>query len=241
MFAYNTLCVSVPPTETSRQAVAWREVSGCHFHRKESLDERNKKQEYLPWPYTCERFQRAVKARFLYILFPLACFPLASIAANVGICCHAAKVLAGFHGQSGSCLRFCKKSSSFPYGRAYLFAKNLTTLNPASLIADETKSPPRPTTHIKKVNMMKNSKHITKEKLTRFSKLHIAWVGAKWLMLIGLLLALVWIVVNSGAGIFLAATVFFLLIRSLVRLTFRLMVTIVYIILLLSILGLIIL
>jgi len=64
---------------------------------------------------------------------------LASIAANVGICCHAAKVLAGFHGQSSSCLRFCKKSSSFPYGRAYLFAKNLTALNPASLIADETK------------------------------------------------------------------------------------------------------
>jgi hypothetical protein len=27
----------------------------------------------------------------------------------------------------------------FPYGRAYLFAKNLTALNPASLIADETK------------------------------------------------------------------------------------------------------
>lgn len=89
---------------------------------------------------------------------------------------------------------------------------------------------------------MKNGKHITKEKLTRFSKLqHIAWVFTKWLTLIGVLLALVWTVVNSGAGIFLAATVFFLLIRSLVRLTFRLMVTIVYIILLLLILGLIIL
>jgi len=87
--------------------------------------------------------------------------------------------------------------------------------------------------------MMKNDKHITKEKSARFSKLHIAWVFTKWLILIGLLAALVWAVVNSGAGIFLAATVFFLLIRSLVRLTFRLMVTIVYIILLLSILGLI--
>ncbi len=86
---------------------------------------------------------------------------------------------------------------------------------------------------------MKNDKHITKEKLTHFSKLNIAWVFTKWLMLIGLLLALVWNVVNSGAGIFLAAAVFFLLVRSLVRLTFRLMVTIVYIILLLTILGLI--
>jgi len=88
---------------------------------------------------------------------------------------------------------------------------------------------------------MKNDKHITKEKLTRFSTLNIAWVFTKWLMLIGLLLALVWTVVNSGAGLFLAATVFFLLIRSLVRLTFRMIVTVVYIILLLLILGLIIL
>ena len=88
---------------------------------------------------------------------------------------------------------------------------------------------------------MKNDKHITKEKLTHFSKLHIAWVFTKWLILIGLLLALVWTVINSSAGIFLAAVVFFLLIRSLLRLTFRLIVTIVYIILLLTILGLIIL
>lgn len=89
--------------------------------------------------------------------------------------------------------------------------------------------------------MMKYDKHITKENLTRFSTLNIAWVFTKWLMLIGLLLALVWTVVNSGAGLFLAATVFFLLIRSLVRLTFRMIVTVVYIILLLLILGLIIL
>ena len=40
MFACNTLCVSVPPTETSRHAVAWREVSGCHVHCKESLGEK---------------------------------------------------------------------------------------------------------------------------------------------------------------------------------------------------------
>lgn len=86
---------------------------------------------------------------------------------------------------------------------------------------------------------MKNDKHITKEKLTHFSKLNIAWVFTKWLMLIGLLLALVCTVVNSSSGIFLAAAVFFLLIRSLVRLTFRLIATIVYIIMLLLILGLI--
>jgi len=40
MFACNTLCISVPPTETSRHAVAWREVSGCHVHSKESLGEK---------------------------------------------------------------------------------------------------------------------------------------------------------------------------------------------------------
>jgi len=62
MFACNTLCVSVPPTETSRHAVAWREVSGCPVHCKESLGE--KKQEYLRWLYTCKRLWRAVKARF---------------------------------------------------------------------------------------------------------------------------------------------------------------------------------
>ena len=86
---------------------------------------------------------------------------------------------------------------------------------------------------------MKNDKHITKGKSPHFSKLHIAWAFTKWLMLIVLLIALVWTVMNSGAGIFLAGIVFFLVIRSLVRLTFRLIVTIVYIILLLTILGLI--
>ena len=86
---------------------------------------------------------------------------------------------------------------------------------------------------------MKNDKHITKENLTRFSKLNIVWICTKWLILVGLLIALVWTVVNSGTGLFLAATVFFLLIRSLVRLTFRLIITVVYIILLLLILGLI--
>ena len=88
---------------------------------------------------------------------------------------------------------------------------------------------------------MKNDKHITKAKFPRLSNLHIVWVCTKWLMLIGLLIALVWIVANSSVGIFLAATLFFLLIRSLVRLTFSLMITIIYIVLLLSILGLILL
>ncbi len=40
MFACNTLCVSVPHPETSRHAIAWREVSGCHVHCKESLGEK---------------------------------------------------------------------------------------------------------------------------------------------------------------------------------------------------------
>ncbi len=88
---------------------------------------------------------------------------------------------------------------------------------------------------------MRNDKHITKEKLPRLTILHKVWVCIKWLILIGLLITVIWALVNSGAGVFLAATVFFLLIRSLVRLTFRLIVTIVYILLLLLILGLIIL
>jgi len=86
---------------------------------------------------------------------------------------------------------------------------------------------------------MKNDKHIMNEKSSRLSKRRIAWICTKRMMLIGLLLALAWAVVNSGTGVFLAITVFFLLIRSLVRLTFRLIVTVVYIILLLLILGLI--
>jgi hypothetical protein len=43
-----------------------------------------------------------------------------------------------FTGSQVQAFSFCKKSSSFPYGRAYLFAKNLTALNPAPSIADET-------------------------------------------------------------------------------------------------------
>jgi hypothetical protein len=88
---------------------------------------------------------------------------------------------------------------------------------------------------------MKNDKHIMKVKLPRLTILHKAWVCIKWLILIGLLITAVWALVNSGAGVFITAIVFFLLIRSLVRLTFRLIVTIVYVLLLLLILGLIIL
>lgn len=88
---------------------------------------------------------------------------------------------------------------------------------------------------------MKNDKHITKAKFPRLSNRHIAWICTKRLILIGLLVALGWTLVNSGASVFLAVTVLFLLIRSLVRLTFRLIITVVYILLLLLILGLIIL
>lgn len=89
---------------------------------------------------------------------------------------------------------------------------------------------------------MKNSKHIvTKQKFPHLSNLHIVWVCVKRLTLVGLLIAVVWAVVNSGAGVFLAVMVGFLLIRSLIRLAFRLLVTVVYIILIALILGLIIL
>jgi len=86
---------------------------------------------------------------------------------------------------------------------------------------------------------MGNDKHITKAKLPNLMILHKAWVCLKWLTLIGLLLTTVWALVNSGVGVYLAIAVLFLLICSLVRLTFRLIVTIAYILLLLLILGLI--
>ncbi len=83
---------------------------------------------------------------------------------------------------------------------------------------------------------MKNDRHITKEKIPSLVNLHMVLIYIKLMMLIGLHLVLVWTVVKSGTGVFLAVTVFFLLIRSLVRLTFRLIVTVVYIILLIVIL-----
>lgn len=88
---------------------------------------------------------------------------------------------------------------------------------------------------------MKNGRHIvTKQKFPRLSNLHIVWVWMKRLTLVGLLVAVGYAVVNSGVGVFLAVTVSFLLIRSLIRLAFRLIVTAVYIILIALILGLII-
>ncbi len=119
-------------------------------------------------------------------------------------------------------------------------------------------------THIKKVSMMKNGKHIVtnrrrqraqsqtclsyaerqgekadrlKQKFPRLSNLHIVWIWTKRLTLVGLLVAVVWAVINSGVGFFLAVVVGFLLIR----LAFRVIVTVVYIILIALILGLIIL
>jgi len=121
-------------------------------------------------------------------------------------------------------------------------------------------------TNIKKVSMMRNGKHITnrrrqreqsqtclsfaerqrkkagrlKQKFPRLSNLHIILVCMKRLTLAGLLVAAAWAVMNSGAGIFLAVGVSFLLILSLMRLVSRFVITVVYIILLVLILGLII-
>ena len=79
-----------------------------------------------------------------------------------------------------------------------------------------------------------------KQKFPRLSNLHIIWVCAKWLILAGLLIAAAWAVMNSSAGIFLAVAMGFLLIGSLIRLVSRFVITVVYIILLVLILGLII-
>lgn len=87
---------------------------------------------------------------------------------------------------------------------------------------------------------MRNSKYIMKQKFPRLSNLHIVWVCVKWLTFAGLLVAVAWAVINSSAGIFLAVVVGFLLILSLMRLAFRFVITVVYIILLVLILGLII-
>lgn len=89
---------------------------------------------------------------------------------------------------------------------------------------------------------MNNGKHNDKgNKLSRLSNLHIIWVWTKRLTLVGLLVAMVWAVMNSGAGVFLAAALGFLIIRSLIRLAVRVVFTLVYIAVLLLILGLIIL
>lgn len=95
-------------------------------------------------------------------------------------------------------------------------------------------------THIKKVSMIRNGKNITKRKFPRLSNLHIIWVCVKRLTLAGLLVAAAWAVTNSSAGISLTVAMGFLLIRSLIRLVSRFVITVVYIILLVLILGLLI-
>ncbi len=79
-----------------------------------------------------------------------------------------------------------------------------------------------------------------KQKSPRLPNLHIVWVCVKRLTFAGLLVTGVWVIVNSSAGIFLAVAVSFLLILSLMRLAFRFVITVVYIILIVLMLGLII-
>ena len=118
-------------------------------------------------------------------------------------------------------------------------------------------------THIKKVSMMINGKYITnrcrqrkqsqtclsfadrqgekadrlKQKFPRLSNLHIIWIFAKRLILAGMLVVSVWVMMNSSANIFLAVAAGFLLIRSLILLVSRFVITVIYIILLVLILG----
>jgi len=87
---------------------------------------------------------------------------------------------------------------------------------------------------------MRNGKHIMKQKFPRLSNLHINWVCVKRLTLAGLLVAAAWTVMNSSTIVFLVVAVGFLFIRSLIQLVSRFVITIVYIILLMLILGLII-
>jgi len=79
-----------------------------------------------------------------------------------------------------------------------------------------------------------------KQKFPRLSNLNIIWVCVMRLTLAGLIVMAAWAVMNSGAGIFLAVAVGFLLIGSLMRLVSRFVITVIYIILLVLILGLII-
>lgn len=88
---------------------------------------------------------------------------------------------------------------------------------------------------------MNNGKHITKTKLSHLAVLHIIGQWAKWAAFAGSSVALGFAVVNSGAGTFLAVGLGFLLLRSLLRLVFRVVVTLVYIALLMLALGFIIL
>jgi hypothetical protein len=67
MSACDTLCVSVPPTETSRHAVAWREVSGFHFPCKESLGE---KARVLAVAVHLQTIIERYKSPILFVPFP---------------------------------------------------------------------------------------------------------------------------------------------------------------------------
>ena len=79
-----------------------------------------------------------------------------------------------------------------------------------------------------------------KQKFPRLSNLHIIWVFVKRLTLAGFLVAAAWAVMNSSAVIFLTVAVGFVLIRSLMWLVSRIVITVVYIILLVLILSLVI-
>ena len=114
MFACDTLCVSVPHPETSRHAVAWREVSGCHVHCKESL---GGKARVLAMAVHLQMLMTCCQGTLFY---PFRFHSHASLrpvwqsmSAFVVI---RQKCLRVFHGQSSSGLWFCKKSSSFLSG-----------------------------------------------------------------------------------------------------------------------------
>jgi len=79
-------------------------------------------------------FTQASQMKVIYedvlIPFRFTYFPEAYNAVGIGICYHTAKVFTG----SSRAVKFkpsvLRKIFLFPFGRAYLFAKNLTALNP---------------------------------------------------------------------------------------------------------------
>ncbi len=135
MSACNTLCVSVPHPETSRHAVAWREVSGCHVHCKESLGE---KARVLTMAVPLQPIIERYKSPFLSVPFPFTASLWQVLQPMSAFVVIRQRCLRVFTGSQVQAFGFAK-IFLFPCGRAYLFAKKLTTLNPASLIADETK------------------------------------------------------------------------------------------------------
>lgn len=137
MFACNTLCVSVPHPETLRQATAWRKVSGCHVHCKESLGEKCKS--------TCSSCTLATdygvlsRHAFLFVQFPFKASLWQVLQTMSAFVVMRQRCLRVFTGSQVQAFGFAKKIFLFPIRASVFVRKKHDSPKPCILIADETK------------------------------------------------------------------------------------------------------